>query len=164
MKLLKLLSLKNRNNDIFTLVNKLRQYILLNKFKKPFISLARNQFFTKIKDNERKDNILDLLRNIFPKINENNNEIILRQYLSKWLNKMKAREIKLNQSMNTLKKSKLKLDINNLINVFLIKKLMHDVPYARAKSFFDKIREVYDKKNKNEKLSDALKKTNDDIK
>ena len=41
---------------------------------------------------------------------------------------------------------------------------MHDVPYARAKSFFDKIKEIYDKKNKNEKLSNSLKNANDDIK
>ena len=77
---------------------------------------------------------------------------------------MKAREIKLNETMNVLKKSQLKSDINNLNNVFLLKKLMHDVPYARAKSFFDKIKEIYDKKNKNEKLSNSLKNANDDIK
>jgi hypothetical protein len=41
---------------------------------------------------------------------------------------------------------------------------MHDVPYARAKSFFDKLREISDKKNKSEKLADSLKNANDNIK
>ena len=43
VKLGKLLSLKNRNNDVFTLINKIKQYSLLNKFKDPFISLARKE-------------------------------------------------------------------------------------------------------------------------
>ena len=46
----------------------------------------------------------------------------------------------------------------------LIKKLFHDIPYARALSFFDKIREIHATKNKNEKLGQALKKANDEMK
>ena len=77
---------------------------------------------------------------------------------------MKDREDKLNEAMNTLKKNQLKSDIDTLNNAFLIKKLMHDVPYARAKSFFDKIRQISDQKNKNEKLANSLKNANDNMK
>ena len=167
MKLYKYLALKNRNKDVFVLVNKIKQYSLLNKFKNPFIDLARKRFINKLKDNERKDNILLRLKNILPKRNDVNNEATLRQYLSNWLdkvNKMKDREDKLNEAMNTLKKNQLKSDIDSLNNAFLIKKLMHDVPYARAKSFFDKIRQISDQKNKNEKLANSLKNANDNMK
>jgi len=167
MKLYKYLALKNRNKDVFVLVNKIKQYSLLNKFKNPFIDLARKRFINKLKDNERKDNILLRLKNILPKRNDVNNEATLRQYLSNWLDKvfkMKEREDKLNEAMNTLKKNQLKSDIDTLNNAFLIKKLMHDVPYARAKSFFDKIRQISDQKNKNEKLANSLKNANDNMK
>ena len=166
-KLSKYLALKNRNKDVFNVVNKMKQYALLNKFKNPFIDLARKRFITKLQDNERKNNILLRLKNILPKRNDINNEITLKQYLSNWLdkaNKMKDREIKLKEAMDTLKKNQLKSDIDTLNNVFLIKKLMHDVPYARAKSFFDKIKEISDKKNKNERLANSLKNANDNMK
>ena len=165
-KLFNNLALKHRNNDVFNFVTKIKKYALLNKFKNPFIDLARRRFITKIKDNERKDNILTKLRNALPKRNNVNNEIILRQYLSKWLdkiNKMNDREEKLNKAMQVLQQNQKKSDVNTLTNVSLLKKLMHDVPYARAKSLFDKIREISDKKNKNEKLAESLKNANDDI-
>ena len=166
-KLCKKLALKNRNNDVFTLVNKIKQYSLLNKLKNPFVNIARKTFISKLKDNERKDNILLKLKNILPKRNDVNNEINLKKYISLWLdkvNKMKDRESKLNSAMNKIKQSQLKSDINTLNNVFLLKKLMHDVPYARGKSFFDKLRQIYDKKNKSEKLANSLKEAKDNIK
>jgi len=130
--------LKNRNEDVFTFVNKIKQYALLNKFKNPFKTLALRRFITKIKDNERKDNILLKLKNILPKRNDTNNEILLSKYISLWLdkiNKMKDREEKLNKAMEALKQNQLKSDINTLTQISLIKKLMHDVPYARANPF-----------------------------
>ena len=71
LKLYKNLALKNRNEDVFTFVNKIKQYALLNKFKNPFKTLALRRFITKIKDNERKDNILLKLKNILPYFNSN---------------------------------------------------------------------------------------------
>ena len=167
LKLYKNLALKNRNGDVFTFVNKIKQYALLNKFKNPFKTLALRRFITKIKDNERKDNILLKLKNILPKRNDTNNEILLSKYVSLWLdkiNKMKNREEKLNKAMEALKQNQLKSDINTLTQISLIKKLMHDVPYARAKSFFEKLKEISAKKNKNEKLAESLKNANDNIK
>ena len=167
LKLYKNLALKNRNENVFTFVNKIKQYGLLNKLKNHFKALALRRLITKIKDNERKDNILLKLKNILPKRNDTNNEILLSKYISLWLdkiNKMKDREQKLNKAMEALKQNQLKSDINTLTQISLIKKLMHDVPYARAKSFFDKLKEISDKKNKNEKLADSLKKANDNIK
>ena len=134
--------MKNRNEDVFTFVNKIKQYALLNKFKNPFKTLALRRFITKIKDNERKDNIrfitkikdnerkdniLLKLKNILPKRNDTNNEILLSQYVSLWLdkiNKMKEREQKLNKAMEALKQNQLKSDINTLTQISLIKKLI----------------------------------------
>ena len=166
-KLSKYLALKNRNNDLLQFIQMIKKYSLLNKFKNPFIDLARRTFINKLKDDKRKDDILEKLKNIIPKRNNTNSEILLRNYISLWkdkVNKIKDREDKLNQAMSTIKKNQLKSDIQTLNNVLLIKKLMHDIPYARALSFFDKIREIHDTKNKNEKLGQALKKANDEMK
>ena len=167
IKLYKKLALKNRNNEVFTLVNKIKKYSSLNKIKNLIKDVALRNFILKVEDKERKDNILLKLKNILPKRNDENNEIILRRYLLSWLdklNRMKDRESKLNSAMTALKKNQLKSDINTLNDVFLLKKLMHDVPYARAKSFFDKLRQIYDKVNKNEKLANSLKNADDNIK
>ena len=133
---------------------------------RPFTDLARKRFISKVQDNDRKDNILQKLKNVLPKRNDTNNEIILRKYISIWINKINKindREAKLNEAMQVMSKNKLKSDINTLTDAFLVKKLKHDIPYARAKSFFDKLRNIYDKKNKNEKLANSLKNANDNM-
>ena len=51
---------------------------------------------------------------LFDKRNDINNEATLRQYLSNWLDKvfkMKEREDKLNEAMNTLKKNQLNYNL-----------------------------------------------------
>ena len=166
IKLSKNLKLKNRNNDLYNFVQKIKQFCLIKKFMRPFTDLARKRFISKVQDNDRKDNILQKLKNVLPKRNDTNNEIILRKYLSIWINKINKindREAKLNEAMQVMSKNKLKSDINTLTDAFLVKKLKHDIPYARAKSFFDKLRNIYDKKNKNEKLANSLKNANDNM-
>lgn len=58
----------------------------------------------------------------------------------------------------------IKNDVEKINNVFLIKKLMHDLPYARAKKFFSNLRENYDKINKYDNLSKDLESANNELK
>ena len=166
-KLSKNILLKNRNNDLFEVVYRIKKYTILDRFKNPFIDIARKTFLQKLKDNKRKENIMDKLYNIVPKRNDNNKEIILRKYIIKWIeqiNKMNDREENLRKAMNAIEKRMIKTDVKKLNNILLVKKLTHDIPYARAKLFFRNLRNIYDNKNKYENLAKDLEDANNDIK
>jgi len=166
-KLSKDILMNARNNDLFGAVKRIKTYALLEKFKKPFVKISQKRFITKVKDDKRKDNALEKLSNIIPRRDYNNSEIILRKYLLKWRtnkNKMNDREYNLRKAMDTLGKNMLRNDVENINNVFLVKKVMHDLPYARAKKFFSNLRESYDKINKYDNLSKDLENANNQLK
>ena len=166
-KLSKNLILKNRNNDLFEVIKRTKKYIYLNKFKNPFINIARKKFITKIIDDKRKENVLDKLNNIIPKRENNNKEIILRKYFLKWIektNKINERENKMKNALDALNKKIIKSDVEKINSVFLIKKLTHDIPYIRSKLFFNKLKKNSDNKTKYENLSKDLQNADDNIK
>ena len=166
-KLSKNLILKNRNNDLFEVIKRTKKYIYLNKFKNPFINIARKKFITKIIDDKRKENVLDKLNNIIPKRENNNKEIILRKYFLKWIektNKINERENKMKNALDALNKKIIKSDVEKINSVFLIKKLTHDIPYIRSKLFFNNLKKNSDNKTKYENLSKDLQNADDNIK
>ena len=166
-KLSKNLILKNRNNDLFEVIKRTKKYIYLNKFKNPFINIARKKFITKIIDDKRKENVLDKLNNIIPKRDNNNKEIILRKYFLKWIektNKINERENKMKNALDALNKKIIKSDVEKINSVFLIKKLTHDIPYIRSKLFFNNLKKNSDNKTKYENLSKDLQNADDNIK
>ena len=166
-KLSKKILLHNRNNDLFEVIIRIKKYIMLDRFKNPFIDIARKKFIQKLKDNKRKENVLDKLYNIIPKRDDSNKEIIIRKYLLKWIeqtNKINNREYNLKRAMDTINKRLIKSDVDKLNSVLLIKKLAHDIPYARAKLFFRNLRKTYDGKNKYEKLTKDLGDADNEIK
>ena len=54
-------------------------------------------------------------------------------------------------------------DVNDITNVFLLKKLYNDIPLVRAKYFLQKIKENADRKNKYDKLVGDIKKAKDNL-
>ena len=166
-KLSKNLSLKSRNNDLFEVIKKTKKYISLNKLKNPLIDIARKIFISKLKEDKRKENILDKLKNIIPERDNTNNYIILRNYLLKWIdqtNKINIRENKMKNALDTLDKKIMKSDVEKINSVFLIKKLTHDIPYIRSKLFFDNLKKNSDNKTKYESLSKNLNNANEETK
>ena len=166
-KLSKNLSLKSRNNDLFEVIKKTKKYISLNKLKNPFIDIARKIFISKLKEDKRKENILDKLKNIIPERDNTNNDIILRNYLLKWIeqtNKINIRENKMKNALDTLDKKIKKSDVEKINSVFLIKKLTHDIPYIRSKLFFDNLKKNSDNKTKYESLSKNLNNADEETK
>ena len=166
-KLSKNILLKYRNNDLFEAVYKIKKYAHLDRLKNPFVDIARKIFFNKLKDNKRRENVLEKLYYIIPRRDEINSAIILQKYLLKWRekkDKMNDREYNLMNAMRTIDTRMLKNDVEKINSVSLVKKLRHDVPYVRAKSFFDNLRKIYDKKNKFQNLAKDLDDANDDIK
>ena len=158
--------LQNRNTNLFELIKTIKIYIILNKFKKPFRDIARKSFLEKVKDNKKKTVIYEVLTKLLPKTNEKHNTNLLKNAIDKWhenallLNK---RENRLKNALDTITKKQLVNDVNNVKRAMVLKKLFHNLPYARAKYFMQKIKNIYDKKNKYEKLVDDTLKAKEDF-
>ena len=158
--------LKDRNSNTLNIIKKFKQKMLLDKFKKPFVKNARKNLFDKIKTNKKKTTIIIEYTKLLPKINEKNNKDILKKYFLKWkdnVDKINIRENKLKIALNTLCKREDINDINNINTVMILKKLFHDLPLIRAKSFINKIKQNAVNKNKYDKLSEDILKSKDNL-
>ena len=159
-------SLRNRNDDIFEIINTMKQYVGINKMENQFIHKARLSVIKLIKDKIRKNDIVTLLEKILPERNEQNNYDILYKYLKKWKTnsqKLKKREKKLKNAIKTLEKKDLKKSLNIANNIMLVKKILHDIPKIRAKLFLNKLKKIKINKKKYEKLKKNIKKANKDL-
>ena len=160
------LQTNDENKNLMDVIKALNTYNKLNKFMKPFTSLARKTFLSKFKDNKKKTLISNSLLKLLPKINDINNNLLLKNAFDKWKNKadkLKDRENVMKEALDLLNKKQMLNDIDTLKNAMILKKLFHDIPYIRAKQFFQKIREKADKRNKYDKLSEDLKKARIEI-
>ena len=156
------LNTKNRNLNILDIMKKLKQMKLLNKFKKPFINIARKKFFNEMKNNKKRNIIYIKYTKLLSKRNNKNNNDILRHYLSKWndkTHKLNDREDKLENALDILDKKQIINDVDIINKVMVLKKLYHDLPLVRAKYFIQKIKENADKKNKYNKLTEDILKS-----
>jgi hypothetical protein len=158
--------LQNRNTNLFELIKTIKIYILLNKFKKPFRDIARKSFLEKVKDNKKKTVIYEVLTKLLPKTNEKHNNNLLKNAFDKWHEnafQLNKRENRLKNALDTITKKQLINDVNNVKRGMVLKQLFHNIPYARAKYFMEKIKNIHDKKNKYEKLVDDTLKAKEDL-
>ena len=167
IKLSKNILLKNRNNDLFEVIKRTKKYVFLNKLKNPFVDIARRIFLDKLKDDKRKTNVLEKLYNIIPKRDNTNSEILLKNYLKKWydkVNKMNLREKNLKNAMDAIDRNMIKNDIQRVSDILLVKKFTHDLPYIRSKLFFANLKKNADTKSKNANLAKDLVNADNNIK
>ena len=95
--------------------------------------------------------MIKYLRRLFEDTDEINKLLTLKYYLNKWNNKakkLKNRDNKLKKGLNEIEKRQLINDTNAIADAELTKQFLHSIPVARAYKFFDKLRELYNKKNK----------------
>ena len=159
--------LQKRNSELFEVIHRTKKYKSINKLKNRFIDIARKIFLSKLREDKRKENILDKLYNIIPKIEINNNDIILRKYLLKWLEQIKKineREKKMKNALNTIDKKMIKSDLEKINSVFLIKKFTHDILYIRSKLFFNNLKKNSNNQTNFENLSKNLQDIDGNIK
>ena len=159
-------SLRNRNDDIFTVINKIKQFISLNKMKKEFRHKVRASIIQLFKDKIRKNYIVNSLQKILPEINDKNELDIISKYCQRWwqnAQKLKEREKKFENALKTIEAIDLNKNVNLINKVFLVKKLFSDFPKIRAKYFFKKLRKIKINKSKYEKLKKALKNSKTDF-
>ena len=148
------------NNNLFEIIKALKTYSKLTKFLVPFKSLSQKSFFDKLKDNKKKTIIHKSLIKLVPKTDDKYNILLLKNAMEKWRDKaekLKDRDNKIEKAFDLIDKKQKLNDLNTLDNGLLIKKLLHDLPYIRAKQFLQIIKQKADKKNKYDKLSEDLK-------
>ena len=165
-KLANKLKLKDDNKNLIDIIKTLNTFNKLNKFIKPFTSLSRKKFLDKVKYNKKRTLISKTMIKLIPKTDNKYNTLLLKNALNNWrdkVNKLNDRENKMNEALDLINKKQKLNDIATLDNVFTIKKLFHDLPYIRAKQFFEKIKQKADKRNKYDKLKEDLNKARIEI-
>ena len=159
-KLVNKIQTNDLNNNLLVIIKALKTYSKLNKFIVPFKSISQKSFFDKLKDTKKKTIIHKTLIKLLPKTNDIYNTLLLKNAMENWRNKaikLKDRDNKIEKAFNLINKKQKLNDLNTIDNVLILKKLLHDLPYIRAKQFFQNIKQKADKKNKYDKLSEDLK-------
>ena len=167
--LLKLLTKKINNNS-----NKLKESIIKwtkktnnqtngKKLINSIIRHIKKNIMKKIKDLSVKKK---LLKKICEKNNLKFNHLLLKQELNKFINnikKLKVKDKKFIDSLNKIENRKIILSLKYLNNVFLIKKLLHDIIRVKAKNFFSKLKNLRQLQKKFNQLGISLEKSNNSI-
>ena len=159
-------SLRNKKDDISNLIYKIKQYILLDRMKDPFIHKARVSVIQIFKDRIKKNQRVVMLKKMLPERNDKNGHDTILKYLGRWkLNaeKLRERQNKFKKALETIEKRNL-IDKIKIINATcLMKKLFSDIPKIRAKLFFEKLKNIKVNKSKFENLKNALKQAKNDL-
>ena len=134
-----------KDGEIFDILDRLRTYLGLKKLQKPLKKYAKKDVLDKLKKNKQIIIFIQKIRPYFQKNDDVFNKNLLRYYLYKWrdaTDKLINRDEKLDEMMRILDIFRNKNAANTLNSAFLVKKLMHDIPRARAFDFFDKLRDL----------------------
>ena len=107
------------------------------------------------------------MKKIIINSNSKNNNLLLKKYLNKWIDKTKILKIKseiIEKMIKTIDKRKSIISLNIIINAILIKKLLHDIIRIRALDFFKKLKYNFEMKKRLRALGDSLIKMRDNFK
>ena len=150
---------KNRGNEIDDILNKLRKLLGLKLLKKPIIDNARKAVLKTLRKNRYMKLFKDKIRPYFDRNDEYWKNDLLREYFDRWrnnVNKLKNKDKALKEVMDLLDKLRKKNAANTLSDVFLTKKLLHDIPLFRAVAFLRKLKYVARERGKNDNLAKDL--------
>ena len=142
---------KVNGDDMWELQKKLVEYLTLKDLMDNVNDKIKRDGLKQLKDGDYWLRILEILRKIFGEQDDRNNDKIKRRYLLRWIEKtrrLRDRENKLNDALNEIEKRQLINDVNVIANASLIKKFNDSIPVARAYDFFDKIRDMINRRNK----------------
>ena len=168
-RLYSLLKNKDRNKNIKDILNKIKYYFgtiklykTLNKNKKD----NKRDIFNALRNTRNKKVIKITLIEIFESVNKNINNNLLRKYLLRWRNNAIRRNNKdeaLKNMMKVLEIKRIKNSANNMNNIFLLVKLLRDIPKIRGLYFLRKLRQQGKHNNLYKNLSNNIIKANDDL-
>ena len=159
IKIAKKYNLRNKKDDLFTVVDKIKQFIAINKMKDPFIHKARVSVIQIFKDRIKKNERVVMLKKMLPERNDKNGHDTILKYLGRWkLNaeKLRERQNKFKKALETIEKRDLITKVNRINAAILMKKLFNDIPKIRAKLFLNKLKNIQINKSKYEKLKNTI--------
>ena len=159
-------SLRNKKDDIANLIYKIKQYILLDRMKDPFVHKTRVSVIQMFKDKIKKNQRVVMLKKMLPERNDKNGHDTILKYLGRWkLNaeKLRERQNKFKKALETIEKRNMIDKIKILNAACLMKKLFSTIPKIRAKLFIEKLKNIKVNKSKYEKLKTGMKKVKNDL-
>ena len=95
--------------------------------------------------------LLKFLKTLFENWDDRNRLLILRKYLKKWndkARKLKEREDKLKDALDEIEKRQLIKDVETIADVEVTKRFKESIPVARAYDFFDKLKDIIERRKK----------------
>ena len=159
-------SLRNKKEDLFALVGKIKQYIGIVKMKDPFIHKARVSVIQMFKDRIKKNERVVMLKKMLPERNDKNGHDTILKYLGRWkLNaeKLRERQNKFKKALETIEKRDMIQKVNIINASILMKKLLNDIPKINAKIFLNKLKNIQINKSKYEKLKNNIENANKEL-
>ena len=127
--------MRNKKDDLSNLIYKIKQYILLDRMKDPFIHKARVSVIQIFKDRIKKNQRVVMLKKMLPERNDKNGHDTILKYLGRWkLNaeKLRERQNKFKKALETIEKRNL-IDKIKIINAAcLMKKLFSNIPKIKC--------------------------------
>ena len=165
-KLVDLLRKRNAKDDKVDLLKKLLIKTALDKIHKTLRRNSRKNTINDIDEKSRKIAIINSLDKVFDKVFGINKNFLLRHYLNKWKttkNKTNQKEKSANKILEVLDRISKVNGLKLLNAAFLLKKLLHDLPYIRALEFMNRLKKKYEMKKKLSALGESLVKTKKDL-
>ena len=166
IKLVKKYYNNKRNDDLFTVVDTMKQYVILDRMKDPFIHKARVSVIQMFKDKIKKERIVTKLKKMLPERNDKNGHDTIVKYFGRWklsAEKMRQRDKKLNDALNKIETRDMIKAVNKINAVSLMKKLFSDIPKIHAKIFLQKLKNKAKDTKKFDKLKNGIKNARDDL-
>ena len=172
-KLTDLYDLYMNKKPIYEIRKKIIQYKTLENLTNNLKNKIVKDGINRLKDSVDRYTSITCIKTIIEKYEISYQIENLKHYLNKWnniANKLKRRDEKLLDAMNEIEKRQIINDVNTLADAELTKQVLHSIPVARAYDFFDKLRDLYNRKNKSyeirkdvlTKILISIEKYNDD--
>ena len=161
-----LLFKKNGSNKTIDIILKLKNYFSISKFIHELKEKMRKLILKDLLKKLKLQKLLKLLQKILTDFSGKNKNNILKLYLNKWkdkANKLKKLQEILQKMVEDIDKRRKIIAAKTLNDVFLIKKLLHDILRVRALEFLRRLKNSGEYKKRLRALGDSLVRTKNDL-
>ena len=137
----KSLSMYAGNKDLYSLLRVLRKRMALQSMAKTLDEAFKKPALDQLRDGADYLNLINFLKRLFGDWENRNVIASLHHFLKKWKDKaykIKARDEKIKIALNELDNKILYNSVNNMTNIFIIKKFNDTIPAARAAAFLER--------------------------